>query len=80
MDPRLCGVTAAGEYLLWDVCRERLPLLDLIRTKDPRLKQIRLVWKERGSCSTDMPYHQMAPMLTSALEQCQLNKSKVGTM
>ena len=80
VDPLLCGVTAVGEYLLWDVCRERLPLLDLIRTKDPRLKQIRLVWKERGSCSTDMPYHQMAPMLTSALEQCQLNKSKVGTM
>jgi hypothetical protein len=27
-----------------------------------------------------MPYHQMAPMLTSALEQCQLNKTKVGTL
>jgi hypothetical protein len=77
VDPLLCGVTAVGEFLLCDICREGLPVLDLIRTKDPRLKQIRLFWKERGSCSTDMPYHQMAPMLTSALEQCQLNKAKV---
>jgi hypothetical protein len=80
VDPLLCGVTAVGEYLLWDVCREGLPVLQLIRTKDPRLKQIRLFWKERGSCSTDMPYHQMAPMLTSALEKCQLNKTKVGNL
>jgi hypothetical protein len=77
VDPLLCGVTAVGKYLLWDVCRERLPVLQLISTKDPRLKQIRLFWKERGSCSTDMPYHQMPPMLTGALEQCQLNKTKV---
>ncbi len=36
-----------GELLLWDVSREGLLLLDLIKTKDPRLKQIRLFWKQR---------------------------------
>jgi hypothetical protein len=77
VEPLLCGVTAVGEHLLWDLSREGLPLLDLIRTKDARLKQIRLFWKERGSCTTDMAYHQMAPMLTSALDKCQLNKTKV---
>ncbi len=77
VEPLLCGVTAVGEHLLWDISREGLPLLELIRTKDPRLKQIRLFWKERGSCTTDMAYHQMAPMLTSALDKCQLNKTKV---
>ncbi len=80
VEPLLCGVTAVGEYLLWDICREGLPVLGLLRKQDPRLKQIRLFWKERGSCTTDMAYHQMAPMLTNALDKCQLHKTKVGSM
>jgi hypothetical protein len=68
VDPLLCGVTAVGEHLLWDICREGLPLLKLIRTKDPRMKQVRLFWKQRTSCTEEMPYHQMAPILSSALE------------
>ncbi len=80
-DPLLYGVTAVGEYLLWDICREGLPVLDLIApTEGPRLKVIRLFGKERGSCSADMPYHQMTPMLTSALGKCELHKIKVGSM
>ena len=78
VDPLLCGVTAVGELLLWDICREGLPLLKLISTKDPRLKQIRLFWKQRTNCTADMAYHQMAPILSSALEACQLSKSKVS--
>jgi hypothetical protein len=35
VDPLLCGVTAVGEYLQWDICREGLPLPDLIRTWTP---------------------------------------------
>ena len=77
VEPLLCGVAAVGEHLLWDITREGLPLLELLRNKDPRLKQISLLWKELGSCTTDMAYHQMAPMLTSALDKCQLNKTKV---
>jgi hypothetical protein len=76
--PLLCGVTAVGELLLWDICREGLPLLKLISTKDPRLKQIRLFWKQATHCTADMAYHQMAPILNSALEACQLSKSKVS--
>jgi hypothetical protein len=67
-----------GEILLWDVSREGLPLLDLIKTKDPRLKQIRLFCKQLTNCTADMAYHQMAPILSSALEACQLSKTKVG--
>jgi hypothetical protein len=58
--------------------KENLPLLDLIRTKDPRLKQVRLFWKQRTSCTEDMAYHQMAPILSSALQACQLSKTKVS--
>ncbi len=76
--PLLCGVTAVGEYLLWDICREGLPVLDLLRTKDPRMKQMRLFWKRRTTCTEDMAYHQMAPILSSTLEACQLSKSKVS--
>ena len=78
MDPLLCGVTAVGELLVWDICREGLPVLQLISTKDPRLKQIRLFWKQATHCTADMAYHQMAPILSSALEACQLSKSKVS--
>jgi hypothetical protein len=78
VDPLLCEVTAVGELLLWDVSREGLPLLDLIKTKDPRLKQIRLFWKQRTNCTADMAYHQMAPILSNALEACQLSKTKVS--
>ena len=78
MDPLLCGVTAVGELLLWDICREGLPVLGLLRTKDPRMKQMRLFWKQRTSCTEEMPYHQMAPILSNALEACQLSKSKVS--
>jgi hypothetical protein len=78
MDPLLCGVTAVGELLVWDICREGLPVLQLISTKDPRLKQIRLFWKQATHCTADMAYHQMAPILSSALEACQLSKTKVS--
>ncbi len=78
VDPLLCGVTAVGELLLWDICREGLPVLGLLGTKDPRMKQMRLFWKQRTSCTEEMPYHQMAPILSSALEACQLSKSKVS--
>jgi hypothetical protein len=37
VDPLLCGVTAVGELLLWDISREGLPLLELIKTKDSLL-------------------------------------------
>ena len=53
-------------------------MLGLLRTKDPRMKQMRLFWKQRTSCTEEMPYHQMAPILSSALEACQLSKSKVS--
>ncbi len=49
-------------------------MLGLLRTKDPR----RLFWKQRTSCTEEMPYHQMAPILSSALKACQLSKSKVS--
>jgi hypothetical protein len=78
VDPLLCGVTAVGELLLWDICREGLPLLKLISTKDPRMKQIRLFWKQATHCTADMAYHQMAPILSSALEACQLSKTQVS--
>ena len=78
VDPLLCCVTAVGELLLWDVSREGLPLLELIRTKDPRLKQIRLFWKQCTNCTADMAYHQLAPILSNALEACQLSKTKVS--
>jgi hypothetical protein len=78
VDPLLCGVTAVGELLLWDICREGLPVLGLLRTKEPRMKQMRLFWKQRTSRTEEMPYHQMAPILSSALEACQLSKSKVS--
>lgn len=42
------------------------------------MKQIRLFWRERGSCTVDMAYHQMAPIMSNTLEQCQLNKTKAG--
>jgi hypothetical protein len=74
VDPLLCGVTTVGELLLWDIC---LPLLHLIRTQDPCLKQIRLFWKQATTCTEDMAYQQMAPILSSALEACQLSKAKV---
>ena len=78
MDPLLCGVTAVGEPLLWDNSNEGLPLLKLISSKDPRLKQIRLFWKQATHCTEDMAYHKMATILSSALEACQLSKTKVS--
>jgi hypothetical protein len=78
VDPLLCGVTAVGELVLWDICKEGLPVLKLITSKDARLKAVRLFWKQATHCTADMAYHQMAPILSSALEACQLSKTKVS--
>ena len=64
VDPLLCGVTAVGELLLWDICREGLPVLKLISTKDPRLKQIRLFWKQATHCTADLAFRGPVAMLS----------------
>jgi hypothetical protein len=77
VEPLLCGITAVGELLLWDICREGLPVLTLISTEDPRLKQIRLFWKQATHCTAVMAYHQMAPISSSALEAAQQDQGEL---
>jgi hypothetical protein len=44
---------------------------------DKRVRQIHLLWRHRGSCTGPMAYSELAGMMSKALEQLQMFKSKV---
>jgi hypothetical protein len=44
---------------------------------DKRVRQIHLLWRDRGSCTGPMAYSELAGMMSKALEQLQMFKSKV---
>jgi hypothetical protein len=43
------------------------------------VRQIHLLWRDRGSCTGPMAYSELSGMMSKALEQLQLFKSKVGS-
>jgi hypothetical protein len=45
---------------------------------DKRVRQIHLLWRDRGSCMAPMAYNELAGMMSKALEQLQMFKSKVS--
>jgi hypothetical protein len=45
---------------------------------DKRVRQIHLLWRDRGSCTSPMAYNELAGMMSKALEQLQMFKSKVS--
>ena len=47
---------------------------------DKRVRQIHLLYRDHGSCMAPMAYNELAGMMSKALEQLQMFKSKVGTL
>ena len=45
---------------------------------DKRARQIHLLWRDLGSCMAPMAYNELAGMMSKALEQLQMFKSKVS--
>ena len=45
---------------------------------DKRVRQIHLLWRDRGSCMAPMAYNELAGMMSKTLEQLQMFKSKVS--
>ncbi len=50
------------------------------RQDDKRVRQIHLLWRDRGSCLGPMAYSKLAGMMSKALEQLQMFKGKVGML
>ncbi len=42
------------------------------------MRHIHLLWRHRGSCTGPMAYNELAGMMSKALEQLQMFKSKVS--
>ena len=53
--------------------------MPLRRQDDKRVRQIHLLWRDRGSLGP-MAYSELAGMMSKALEQLQMFKSKVGCL
>ncbi len=47
------------------------------RMDDKRVRQIHLLWRHRGSYTGPMAYSELAGMMSKALEQLEMFKSKV---
>jgi hypothetical protein len=63
---------------VWCLTNASVPLR---RQDDKRVRQIHLLWRDRGSCLGPMVYSgELAGMMSKALEQLQMFKSKVGML
>jgi hypothetical protein len=45
---------------------------------DKRVRHIHLLWRHRGSCMAPMAYSELAGIMSQALEQLQMFKSKTA--